>query len=74
VGPEPASGHAFFSVATNDVLCDANENPVVSLEIWPPDERQLLILPAKAVDGRSFFFCRYLELYPLQIEPDLTLS
>jgi len=74
VGSEPVSGHAFFSVATNDVLCDTSENPVVSLEIWPPDERQPLIVPAKAVDGRSFFFCRYLELYPLQVQPGLTLS
>jgi hypothetical protein len=74
VGPEPIGGHVFFSVATNDVLCDNNQNPVVSLQIWPPDERQPLIVPAKAVDGRSFFFCRYLELYPLQIQPGLTLS
>jgi len=74
VGPEPVSGHVFFSVATNDVLCDTNQNPVGSLEIWPPDEREPLILPARAVDGRSFFFCRDLELYPLQIQPDLTLS
>jgi uncharacterized protein DUF4232 len=74
VGSEPGSGHAFFSVATNDVLCDTDRNPVVSLEIWPPDEHQPLIRPAKAVDGRPFFFCRYLELYPLQVEPSLTLS
>jgi uncharacterized protein DUF4232 len=74
VGSEPGSGHAFFSVATNDVLCDTNQNPVVSMEIWPPDERQPLIQPAKAVDGRPLFFCRYLELYPLQVELSLTLS
>lgn len=74
VGSEAGSGHAFFSVATNDVLCDTNQNPVVSLEIWPPDERRPMIQPAKAVDGRAFFFCRYLEIYPLQVEPSLTLS
>jgi len=33
-----------------------------------------MIQPAKAVDGRAFFFCRYLEIYPLQVEPSLTLS
>ena len=74
VGSEPVSGHAFFNVATNDVLCDTSANPVASLEIWPPDERQPLIVAAKAVDGRSFFFCRYLELYPLQVQPGLTIA
>jgi len=68
-GSEPRSGHAFFNVAGNDVMCDANQTPVVSLEIWPPDERQALIVPARSLDGVGFVFCGGIELNPLQVQP-----
>jgi len=68
-GSEPRTGHAFFNVAGNDVLCDSNQTPVVSLEIWPPDERQALMVVAKSLDGVGFVFCGGIELNPLQVRP-----
>jgi hypothetical protein len=68
-GSEPRSGHAFFNVAGNDVLCDTNQTPVVRLEIWPPDERQPLIIAAKSLGGVGFFFCGGIDLNPLQVQP-----
>jgi hypothetical protein len=69
-GSEPRTGHAFFNVAGNDVLCDLNEVPIVSLKIWPPDEFQPLIVPAKSLDGNGFFFCGGITLNPLQVQPN----
>ena len=68
-GSEPRTGHAFFNVAGNDVLCDSNQPPVVSLEIWPPDERQALMVLARSLDGVGFVFCGGIELNPLQVRP-----
>ena len=48
LGVEPRTGHAFFNVFTNDVLCDFYGNPVANIEIWPPDEYRPLTIPAKA--------------------------
>jgi len=73
-GSEPHTGHAFFNVAGNDVLCDPNETPVVSLKIWPPDELQPLIVPAKTPDGIGFFFCGGIDLNPLQVQPNPSLG
>jgi hypothetical protein len=68
-GSEPRTGHAFFNVAGNDVIGDSNQTPVVSLEIWPPDEFQALIVPARSLDGVGFVFCGGIELNPLQVQP-----
>ena len=69
-GSEPRTGHAFFNVAGNDVICDANETPVVSLKIWPPDEFQPVIVPAKSLNGSAFYFCGGIGLNPLQVQPN----
>ena len=69
LGSDPRTGHAFFNVAGNDVLCDLNQTPVVSLKIWPPDEHQALIVPARSLDGVGFVFCGGIELNPLQVQP-----
>jgi hypothetical protein len=68
-GSEPRTGYAFFNLAGNDVLCDTNQTPVVGLEIWPPDERQPLFVPARSQDGVGFLFCGGIELNPLQVQP-----
>lgn len=69
LGSGQGTGHAFFNVATNDVLCDANQAPVATLEIWPPDEFQPLKIRAQTADGLPFVFCRYIDLNPLQVQP-----
>jgi hypothetical protein len=68
-GVEPRTGHAFFNLSTNDVMCDANTKPVASLRIWPPDEYQALTIPAKSLNGLEFIFCGGFELNPLQVQP-----
>ena len=69
LGVEPRTGHAFFNVFTNDVLCDFNENPVTSIDLWPPDEYTPLTIPAKSAYGQQFGFCGGFQLNPLQIQP-----
>lgn len=62
-------GHAFFDIATNDVLCDINQRPVVTVEIWPPDEIQPLKIAATTSSYSTFSFCRDIDLSALQIQP-----
>jgi hypothetical protein len=69
LGVEPRTGHAFFNVFTNDVLCDFNENPVASIDLWPPDEYTPLTIPARSAYGQQFGFCGGFQLNPLQIQP-----
>jgi hypothetical protein len=69
LGAEPRTGHAFFNVFTNDVLCDFNENPVASIDLWPPDEYTPLTIPARSAYGQQFGFCGGFQLNPLQIQP-----
>jgi len=69
LGVEPRSGHAFFNLFTNDVLCDFYANPVESIEIWPPDEYRPLTISAKSRYGQEFGFCGGFQLNPLQIQP-----
>ena len=68
-GSEPRNGYAFFNVAGNDVLCDTNQVPVANFEIWPPNERQPVMVPAKSLEGGGFFFCGAVDLNPLQVQP-----
>jgi hypothetical protein len=75
LGVEPRTGHAFFNLFTNDVLCDANQAPAVGLEIWPPDETQPLTIPARRLQGGlDFVFCGGFELNPLQVQTEPKLS
>ena len=70
LGLEPRTGHAFFNLFTNDVLCDFNKDPVATLMIWPPDEYQPLTIRAQTlVGGLQFGFCGGFGLNPLQIQP-----
>jgi len=69
-GSQPRTGYAFFNVAGNDVQCDASQVPVANFEIWPPDERQSVIVPAKSLEGGEFYFCGAIDLNPLQIQPE----
>jgi len=69
LGVEPRTGHAFFNVFTNDVLCDFYGNPVANIEIWPPDEYRPLTIPAKSLNGLQFGFCGGFGVNPLQIQP-----
>ena len=73
LGVEPRTGHAFFNIFTSDALCDSNQNPVDSLEIWPPDEYQPLTIPAQTAYAR-FSACGSLQLNPLQIQPQPSLG
>jgi len=74
LGVEPRTGHAFFNVFTNDVLCDFNENPVARIDVWPPDEYSPLTIPAKSAYGQQFGFCGGFQLNPLQIQPAPSLG
>lgn len=69
LGVEPRTGHAFFNLFTNDVLCDFYANPVASIEIWPPDEHRPLTIPATSAYGQLLGFCGGFQLNPLQIQP-----
>ena len=69
LGVEPRTGHAFFNLFTNDVLCDFYANPVASIEIWPPDEYRPLTIPATSAYGQLLGFCGGFQLNPLQIQP-----
>lgn len=70
LGVEPRTGHAFFNLFTNDVMCDTNKDPVATLEIWPPDESQPLTIRAHTLGGSlQLVFCGGFELNPLQIRP-----
>ena len=67
------AGHAFFNVATDDVVCGSSYmNAIASLEIWPPDEYAALIIPARNSQGSQFVSCGGLVLNPLQIQPQPT--
>lgn len=67
------TGHAFFNVATDDVVCGSDYmNAIASLEIWPPDEYAALIIPARTPQGSQFVSCGGLVLNPLQIQPQPT--
>jgi hypothetical protein len=67
------AGHAFFNVATDDVMCGSDYmNAIASLEIWPPDESAALIIPARNSQGSQFVSCGSLGLNPLQIQPQPT--
>jgi len=68
------TGHAFFNVATNDVLCDTSLDPVATLEIWPPDESLALKISAQTVGGPPFGFCTEIDLNPLQIQATPSLD
>jgi Protein of unknown function (DUF4232) len=61
-------GHAFFDTWTNDVSCDISQHPVVTLEIWPPDETMPLKITAR-VGNVTFAYCGGIALNPLQIQP-----
>jgi uncharacterized protein DUF4232 len=74
LGSGQGPGHAFFNVATNDVLCDTTQDPVASLEIWPPDEYQSLRIGAQTPSGSPFVFCTYIALNPLQVQPAPSLE
>ena len=75
LGVEPRTGHAFFNLFTNDVLCDADQGTVASLEIWPPDEFQPLTIRAQTLQGGlQFVFCGGFELNPLQVQTEPKLS
>ena len=69
LGVEPRTGHAFFNLFTNDVLCSYDANPVAAIEIWPPDEYRPLTIPGKSANGLQFGFCGGFQLNPLQIQP-----
>jgi hypothetical protein len=69
LGVEPRTGHAFFNLFTNDVMCNFYENPVGSIQIWPPDEYRPLTIPAKSSKGQQFGFCGGFQLNPLQVQP-----
>src|SRR5260370_40924835 len=64
LGVEPRTGHAFFNLFTNDVLCDFYANPVASIEIWPPDEYRPLTIPATSAYGQLLGFCGGVQLNP----------
>ena len=68
-----AAGHAFFDIATDDVLCNADYmNSIASLQIWPPDEYVALVIPARGGDWNGgFISCGRLSVNPLQIQPGL---
>ncbi len=67
------TGHAFFNVATDDVVCGSDYmNAIATLEIWPPDEYAALIIPARTPQGSQFVSCGGLVLNPLQIQPQPT--
>ena len=68
LGSGQGTGHAFFNVVTNDVLCDTSQNPVALLEIWPPDETAALRIAAQTAAGAPFIFCTDIELNPLQVQ------
>ena len=68
LGSGQGTGHAFFNVVTNDVLCDTSQNPVALLEIWPPDETAALRIAAQTAAGAPFVFCTDIELNPLQVQ------
>ena len=69
LGVEPRTGHAFFNLFTNDVLCDVYKDPVASIKIWPPDEYRPLTIPATSAYGQLLGFCGGFQLNPLQIQP-----
>jgi hypothetical protein len=68
-----AAGHAFFDVATEDVSCDSNRmNAIFSLQIWPPDEVESIVIPAHGGDwNMGFISCGDLAVNPMQIRPGL---
>jgi len=68
LGSGQGTGHAFFNVVTNDVLCDTSQNPVALLEIWPPDETAALRIAAQTAAGAPFLFCTDIELNPMQVQ------
>lgn len=67
------AGHAFFNVATDDVVCGNDYmDAIASLEIWPPDEYSALVIPASNPQGSRFVSCGRLTLNPLQVLPHPT--
>ena len=67
LGSGNGAGHAFFRIATDDVLCGPEQvDATASLEIWPPDEPGVLIIPAQLPGGIGFVSCGRIVLSPLQ--------
>jgi uncharacterized protein DUF4232 len=69
LGSEPRTGHAFFNLATNDVLCDVFKDPVANIKIWPPNEHLAITIRAQSLNGLQFVFCGGFVLNPLEIQP-----
>lgn len=68
-------GHAFFNIATDDVLCGTDYlTAIASLEIWPPDEYASLVIPARDAQAQPFIACGGLTLNPLQVQPHPALG
>jgi hypothetical protein len=62
-------GHAFFNVEADDFTCSPVQIAATAqLKIWPPDEYNALVIPAKS-GGDAFVSCSHLALHPLQIQP-----
>jgi hypothetical protein len=65
-----ATGHAYFNVSGDDVLCGSvYMNAIASIQIWPPDEYASLVITARTQQGARFVSCSNLKLNPLQVQP-----
>lgn len=63
-------GHAFFNVEADDVTCSADQmKATATLEIWPPDEYQAMVIATKP-GWEGFVSCGHLAMHPLQVQPD----
>jgi hypothetical protein len=70
LGLKQGLGHAFFNVEADDVTCPSEQfSATASLEIWPPDEYQPMVISATAGDSR-FTSCNHLVIHPVQVQPD----
>jgi hypothetical protein len=69
LGSKQGSGHAFFNVEADDFTCPNSQfKATVNLKIWPPDEYQALVIPAKPGEF-GFISCNGLAVHPLQVQP-----
>src|ERR1700694_2823060 len=72
LGSKQGPGHAFFNVEADDFTCPNDQfKATVNLKIWPPDEYQALVIPAKPGEF-GFISCNGLAVHPLQVQPHPT--